>query len=32
LALTGCAASIFGEPEHVALLFEHLFERRTAAQ
>lgn len=32
LALTGCAASVFGEPEHVALLFEHLFERRSAAQ
>jgi hypothetical protein len=30
--LTGCAASVLGEPENVALLFEHLFERRTATQ
>ncbi len=32
LVLTGCAASVLGEPENVALLFEHLFERRTATQ
>lgn len=32
LVLTGCAASVFGEPENVTLLFEHLFERRTATQ
>lgn len=32
LVLTGCAASVFGEPENVALLFEHLFERRAATQ
>jgi hypothetical protein len=32
LVLTGCAASVFGEPENVALLFEHLFERQQASQ
>ena len=32
LVLTGCAASVFGEPENVALLFEHLFERQRATQ
>ena len=32
LVLTGCAASVLGEPENVALLFEHLFERQSAAQ
>lgn len=29
LALTGCAASILGEPDQVAHLFEQLSERRT---
>ena len=28
LVITGCAASVMGEPEQVAQLFEHLFERR----
>jgi hypothetical protein len=32
LVLTGCAASVFGEPENVALLFEHLFERQPESQ
>lgn len=27
LVITGCAASVMGEPEQVAQLFEHLFER-----
>ncbi len=26
LVITGCAASVMGEPEQVAQLFEHLFE------
>lgn len=29
LVITGCAASVMGEPEQVAQLFEHLFERRS---
>lgn len=29
LVITGCAASVMGEPEQVAQLFEHLFEERT---
>jgi hypothetical protein len=29
LVITGCAASVMGEPEQVAQLFEHLFETRT---
>lgn len=29
LVMTGCAASVLGEPEQVTQLFEHLFERRT---
>ncbi|CAN5128436.1 hypothetical protein BH10PSE10_BH10PSE10_10130 [soil metagenome] len=28
LVMTGCAASVMGEPEQVAQLFEHLFETR----
>ncbi len=28
LVITGCAASVLGEPEQVAQLFEHLFETR----
>lgn len=32
LVITGCAASVLGEPEQVAQLFEHLFERRTDTQ
>jgi hypothetical protein len=28
LVMTGCAASVLGEPEQVTQLFEHLFERR----
>jgi len=28
LVITGCAASVMGEPEQVAQLFEHLFEDR----
>lgn len=32
LVLTGCAASILGEPEQVAQLFEHLFERKSNSQ
>lgn len=28
LVITGCAASVMGEPEQVAQLFEHLFEGR----
>ena len=28
LVITGCAASVMGEQEQVAQLFEHLFERR----
>jgi hypothetical protein len=32
LVLTGCAASVFGEPENAALLFEHLFERQPESQ
>lgn len=30
LVITGCAASVMGEPEQVAQLFEHLFETRTS--
>jgi hypothetical protein len=30
LVVTGCAASVMGEPEQVAQLFEHLFETRTS--
>ena len=30
LVITGCAASVMGEPEQVAQLFEHLFERRSS--
>ncbi|HEX7959108.1 MAG TPA: hypothetical protein VF493_04290 [Terriglobales bacterium] len=29
LVITGCAASVMGEPEQVAQLFEHLFEDQT---
>jgi hypothetical protein len=32
LVLTGCAASVLGEPEQVAQLFEHLFERKSNSQ
>ncbi len=32
LVITGCAASVMGEPEQVAQLFEHLFERRNQDQ
>jgi hypothetical protein len=32
LVMTGCAASVLGEPEQVTQLFEHLFERRTDAR
>lgn len=32
LVMTGCAASVLGEPEQVAQLFEHLFERRSNSQ
>ena len=32
LVITGCAASVLGEPEHAAQLFEHLFERGSKAQ
>ena len=32
LVITGCAASVMGEPEQVAQLFEHLFERRNHDQ
>lgn len=32
LVLTGCAASVLGEPEQVTQLFEHLFERRSNTQ
>ncbi|TXJ13843.1 MAG: hypothetical protein E6Q28_11600 [Afipia sp.] len=32
LVITGCAASVMGEPEQVAQLFEHLFERRSHDQ
>ena len=32
LVITGCAASVMGEPEQVAQLFEHLFERRSDAK
>jgi fructose-1,6-bisphosphatase/inositol monophosphatase family enzyme len=32
LVITGCAASVMGEPEQAALLFEHLFERRSDAK
>jgi hypothetical protein len=27
LAITGCAATVFGEPDQAVQLFEHLFER-----
>jgi hypothetical protein len=30
LVITGCAASVMGEPEQVAQLFEHLFETQTS--
>ena len=30
LVITGCAASVMGEPEQAAQLFEHLFETRTS--
>lgn len=30
LVITGCAASVMGEPEQVTQLFEHLFETRTS--
>ena len=30
LVITGCAASVIGEPEQVAQLFEHLFETRSS--
>lgn len=29
LTMTGCAAAILGEPDQVALFFEHLFEYET---
>lgn len=32
LVITGCAASVMGEPEQVAQLFEHLFERPSNVQ
>ena len=32
LVMTGCAASVLGEPDQVAQLFEHLFERRSNTQ
>jgi hypothetical protein len=32
LVMTGCAASVLGEPDQVAELFEHLFERRSNTQ
>lgn len=32
LVMTGCAASILGEPEQVVHLFEHLFERHSVAE
>lgn len=32
LVMTGCAASVLSEPDQVTLLFEHLFERRSATQ
>lgn len=32
LVLTGCAASVLGEPDQVTQLFEHLFERRSNTQ
>jgi len=32
LVITGCAASVLGEPEHAAQLFEHLFERGSKTQ
>lgn len=32
LVITGCAASVMGEPEQVAQLFEHLFEDRNQDQ
>ncbi len=32
LVLTGCAASVLGEPEHVSQLFEHLFEPKSNSQ
>ncbi len=31
-AITGCAASVFSEPDQVTLLFEHLFERHSDVQ
>ncbi len=30
LVITGCAASVMGEPEQVAQLLEHLFEARNS--
>lgn len=32
LIITGCAASVLGEPEHAVQLFEHLFERGSKTQ
>jgi hypothetical protein len=32
LVLTGCAASVLGEPDQATQLFEHLFERRSNTQ
>ena len=32
LAITGCAATVFGEPDQAVQLFEHLFERSTKRQ
>lgn len=32
LAMTGCAAAIFGEPEQVVQLFEYLFEGEPSSQ
>lgn len=32
LVITGCAASVMGEPEQVTQLFEHLFERPSNVQ
>ncbi|MEH2509594.1 hypothetical protein V1291_000948 [Nitrobacteraceae bacterium AZCC 1564] len=32
LVLTGCAASVLGEPDQVTQLFEHLFEHRPNTQ
>lgn len=32
LALTGCAAAILGEPDQVAHMFEHVFERKSESK